>query len=64
LNNFWTKDLENSIRSYLENLERTENFTYNPAIDGLTENGNNLSLGFICFALKIKYMIGDWQNWI
>lgn len=62
MNNFWTKDLENSIRSYLENLERTENFTYNPAIDGLTENGNNLSLGFICFALKIKYMIGDWQK--
>ena len=71
MNNKWLEGLEDSVSSYLNNLN-IGNYEYNPAMQNLTSDGEKLRLGFSCFSLKIFYILGIWQklddtdkkNWI
>ena len=48
------------VQTFLENLRKPNaQFSYFPALSGVTENGKKLNLGFSCYALKIKFMIGQ-----
>ena len=48
------------VKTFLENLRKPNaQFSYFPALSGVTENGKKLNLGFSCYALKIKFMIGQ-----
>lgn len=65
-------DVPQSILNYLETLKKDYHYSYFPTKIGLTRIGENLNLGFSCYALKIYFMTGEWaklesnykQNWI
>lgn len=48
--------------SFLEKLKKNNEFEFRPSIDGVTQNGECLNLGFSCYALKINFMTGSWHN--
>lgn len=51
------------IKIYLDSLKKNDKeFLFYPSKSGLTHYGENLSLGFSCFALKIYYMLGYWDS--
>ena len=50
------------INSYIESLQREEEFCYSPSNSGLTHNGKNLKLGFSCYALKCFYITKHWDS--
>ena len=53
------EEIYNGIEYFLENLKKPENnFSFFPALTGLTEDGRNLSLGFSCYGLKMYHMLG------
>lgn len=65
--------IKESITIFLKSLENSDqNFQFYPVIDGLTEWGKRVELGFSCYALKIYYILGEWDkldsknqlNWI
>jgi len=59
-----TKLLETQEKNilFLESLQSTDNINhFYPAIEGITEVGSNLSLGFSCYALKTYYILGYWE---
>ena len=68
------EEIYDGIEHFLENLKKPEkDFCFFPALNGLTEEGQKLSLGFSCYALKINHMLGklekidnlgDWANYI
>tara|TARA_B110001452_G_C15216124_1_gene421743 strand:- start:106 stop:1227 length:1122 start_codon:yes stop_codon:yes gene_type:complete len=73
MNQKFQDDLFSNIHSYLISLESSESkFHFYPAKEGLLKNGEKLSLGFSCLALKSYYMTGLWEkqsasvqnNWI
>ena len=52
-------DIYKGVEHFLNNLKKPEeDFSFFPALSGLTKDGQNLSLGFSCYALKIYYMLG------
>lgn len=54
------EDIYSGINYFLNNLRKPNNkFSFFPALEGLTEEGKNLSLGFSCYALKINFMLGN-----
>lgn len=46
----------------LEDLKKEELDSFYPLKRGLTKAGKNLNMGFLCYALKIMYMSGEWDN--
>tara|TARA_B100001057_G_C22825260_1_gene941140 strand:+ start:39 stop:1139 length:1101 start_codon:yes stop_codon:yes gene_type:complete len=64
-----------STEEYLNNLSKSEKYKYYPCMEGRTDYGNKLELGFSTFALKILKMLGkvdeasnneliDWANFL
>ena len=54
------EDIYSGIHYFLNNLKKPNSeFSFFPALEGLTEEGKNLSLGFSCYALKINFMLGN-----
>ena len=48
------------VKNFLENLRKPNTqFSFFPALSGVTEEGKKLNLGFSCYALKIQYMMGQ-----
>ena len=59
----WELDLKQNIEQFLNSLQSKSNFfKFSPALDGVTNSGENLSLGFSCYALKCFYMLGLWEK--
>tara|TARA_Y100000741_G_C18252569_1_gene557792 strand:- start:236 stop:1372 length:1137 start_codon:yes stop_codon:yes gene_type:complete len=57
---FWIENLNTEVINFLSKLQKKESkFTYYPALEGLTEEGKKLNLGFSCFAAKIKYILNE-----
>ena len=48
--------------SFVDSLENKYKNHFFPAKKGLTKNGKNLEMGFICYALKIFKMTGKWDK--
>ncbi len=62
-NDIFFQELEERTQIFLESLESNENsFSFIPANEGLLKAGNELKLGFSCYALKINYMLGYWEK--
>ncbi len=55
-------DVPGNIYEFLNKLRKDELYLFNPALEGVTQKGNLLSLGFSCYALKIYFMISEWEN--
>jgi len=62
LNNLATVEemISNSVEFY-KNLHKSDSYSYSPVLEGSTELGNKLSLGFSTFGLKMSYMSGEWE---
>ena len=56
------QDLNFEVLEFLENLKKEENYSFYPALKGLTNVGKSLNLGFSCYGLKIYYMTGAWDK--
>jgi len=52
-------EIEFSTLEFLERLKKTDGNRFSPALEGLTNVGNELSLGFSCYALKIIFMLNN-----
>ena len=48
--------------SFLEKLKKNNKFEYMPSLKGVTKNGQLMNLGFSCYALKINFMSGAWND--
>ena len=55
------KNLEDSIINFINNLEKNK-FEYLPVLNGVTQSGKDLNLGFSCYALKSKYILNSLEN--
>lgn len=57
----WLQSLREPILGYVKSLKRNDGkFAF--ASQGLTEAGENIQLAFSCWALKIHYMLGGWEQ--
>jgi hypothetical protein len=57
------EDIYSGIENFIKSLKKnTTDYSYYPALKGLTNHGKNLELGFSCYALKIEYMLGHIDN--
>lgn len=54
----WIEDLDENLLNYVNTL-KINRFEYLPMKSGLTREGQEIRLGFSCFALKIKYILND-----
>ena len=60
-----------SCSEFINNLNY-EKYFFKPTLEGITEAGNKLELGFSCYGLKFFYLSGQWEklsedkkiNWI
>jgi len=59
-NFYW--NINDEAADFVMRLKKKDSFSHFPLSKGLTRNGNLLSLGFTCYALKIFYMTGKWDN--
>lgn len=57
----WLKDLNEKLPGYLKSLNK-EQFQYLPVKTNFTKAGEELSLGFSCYALKLFYITNLWEN--
>lgn len=62
INQEWLNNIENSSKEFIFSLKKENDYRFNPAKRNLTYYGNNLELGFSCFALKIYYILGLWDK--
>ena len=56
------ENLEDKIKSFLDTLKLKNDFEFKNTIKGNTKNGENLKLGYSCYALKIYYTLGIWNK--
>ena len=56
------ENLEDKIKSFLDTLKFRNEFEFKNTIKGNTKNGENLKLGYSCYALKIYYTLGLWNK--
>ena len=53
----WELNLKNDVENLLNLLrDKSNEFKFSPTTTGATELGNELTLGFSCYALKCQYM--------
>lgn len=63
MNHSWLQTLDEQIASYLNSLQVEGQIgRYRPANQGLTQHGESIALGMSCYAHKIYYMLGLWDN--
>jgi hypothetical protein len=62
INDSYFEQIKEEVLLFLRSLETGENFKYLPVNEGLLPAGEDLSLGFSCYSLKINYMIGEWEK--
>tara|TARA_B100001250_G_scaffold13960_1_gene12209 strand:+ start:25976 stop:27079 length:1104 start_codon:yes stop_codon:yes gene_type:complete len=55
-------DVPNSIYDFLNKLRKDEIYLYKPSLEGVTKQGNLISLGYSCYALKIYFMTSKWEE--
>ena len=69
------QEVDYTTLNFLENLNKNSSFTFYPALEGLTKEGESINLGFSCYALKTYFIldkldifeekkINDWVNYI
>ena len=59
----WELNLKNDVENLLNILrDKSNKFKFSPTTTGATELGNELTLGFSCYALKCHYMTGFWEK--
>ena len=51
------EDFKEKYLIFLQSLSKENEFEYYPASEGLTRDGENISLGFSCFALKSFHIL-------
>ncbi len=51
-----------NINKYIEGLQRDKHFDFSPVNVGITKHGNNLKLGFSCYALKLLFITKKWDQ--
>ena len=51
-----------NINKYIEDLQRDKHFDFSPVNVGITKHGNNLKLGFSCYALKLLFITKKWDQ--
>ena len=56
------EDFKEKYLVFLQSLSKENEFEYYPASEGLTRDGENISLGFSCFALKSFHILNEWEN--
>ena len=56
------KDFIESYLDFLNSLKKDNEYTYYPVKQGSTHEGNDIDLGFSCFAIKSLYIIDEWKN--
>lgn len=56
------KELPDLILGFTKSLRVENSYKFKPLKKGITKNGERLSLGFSCYALKIYYMTGELSN--
>lgn len=58
----WVKCLNSSLPAYLQSLEWADQpGRFLPSAAGVTELGQQIALGFSCFALKLYHILGLWS---
>jgi len=63
LNNLSQESLNQKLLEFLDSLLKTnKEFHYFPVKEGYTNEGEQLTLGFSCFALKIYFTINEWDS--
>ena len=63
MNNAWLNEIDIKIYQFLNSLRNdSSEYRYSPALEGVTEAGKNLSLGFSCFAIKIFFTLNLWNT--
>lgn len=62
LNDSYFEQTKEQVLFFLRSLETGNDFKYLPLNEGLLPPGEELSLGFSCYSLKIIYMIGEWEK--
>ena len=62
INDSYFEQIKEEVLLFLRSLETGENFKYLPVNEGLLPAGEDLSLWFSCYSLKINYMIGEWEK--
>ena len=61
-------NLANSLNSKIKmcsefiNKLNYEKHFFKPALEGITDAGNKLQLGFSCYGLKFFYLSGQWES--
>ena len=56
------EDFKEKYLIFLQSLSKENEFEYYPPSEGLTRDGENISLGFSCFALKSFHILNEWEN--
>ncbi len=59
----FSKVAKEKIILFLDSLRQDkEKFLFKPVLQGITDYGDRLELGFSTYALKIYFMTGEWDN--
>ena len=59
----WDINLYEEVDSFLTSLKSDPSkYKFNPVLDGTTDYGDSLDLGFSCYALKCYFMLGLWEK--
>jgi len=59
----WLEGLRDELIQYLQTLEAPDQpGRFFPCVEGATEVGKQVALGFSCFAVKIYYTLGLWEK--
>lgn len=59
----WLEKLNDTLPQYLQTLEVPDQpGRFFPCVEGTTELGKQVALGFSCFAAKIYYTLGLWEE--
>jgi hypothetical protein len=59
----WISNLHDGVGQFMEKLQVPgQTGRYLPCLSGSTKTGKNAALGFSCFALKIYYTLGLWEQ--
>ena len=51
-------ELHLKIENFINSLKKSE-YSFKPVLDGSTESGLNIELGFTCYAVKTLYTINS-----
>lgn len=55
-------DIPENVFQFVKSLQKDDIYKYYPTLEGLTDVGKSIELGFSCYALKIFYMTSNWEK--